>query len=38
MTHQANGHHAADLGGLVVLPPREVLHGRVEFAPEERIP
>lgn len=35
MTHQANGHHAADLGGLALLAPGEALHGSVLFTPEE---
>jgi aldose 1-epimerase len=35
MTHQANGHHAADLGGLVVLAPEQVLSSSVSFSPYE---
>jgi aldose 1-epimerase len=37
MTHQANGHHAVDLGGLVVLAPGEAMRGRVLFRPEEML-
>lgn len=35
MTHQADGHHAADLGGLVLLAPDEDLTARIVFMPEE---
>lgn len=35
MTHQADGHHAADLGGLALLAPGEVMTARVVFTPEE---
>lgn len=35
MTHQADGHHAADLGGLVLLAPDEDLTARIVFTPEE---
>lgn len=38
MTHQANGQHAADFGGLALLAPGAALHGSVLFTPEEVTP
>jgi aldose 1-epimerase len=35
MTHQADGHHAADLGGLALLAPGEAMTARIVFTPEE---
>ena len=35
MTHQADGHHAPDLGGLVLLKPGECVQGQVTFKPED---
>jgi aldose 1-epimerase len=35
MTHHADAHHAADLGGLVVLAPGQLLSGSVSFSPRE---
>ncbi|GAB0117990.1 aldose 1-epimerase [Acidisoma sp. 7E03] len=34
MTHQPNGHHAADFGGLTLLAPGAVLQGSILFTPE----
>lgn len=35
MTHRANAHRAADLGGLTVLAPGEVLRAGISFAPHD---
>ncbi|MCB8877773.1 aldose 1-epimerase [Acidisoma silvae] len=37
MTHQANGHHLANLGGLMLLAPGDALQSRVLFTPEETL-
>ena len=37
MTHQADAHHAPDLGGLRLLAPGAAMNGRVSFMPKRSI-